>query len=813
MFTSLVAGDEDVVSLGEMTILASEKVDTPLADFRVENHLFSEHPVQEEILPNIYLTKAPDGTLFQTNVLTLSIKFHMLHGLQYLPSYIIVNERMFDHISGGSYGNFEFLMYLNFFMKQFILKRDMSPEEKRTHIICTEGVKKRLEVIFKESYNGPTMKQLIEAGMNKECAKDLISETDYFAKAVIDKATGKPADINSFLEFHVFNPETKEAILPNGHVVKMLDAGEGSYAFAYNGVTYDTLEKTARYKDPMLIPIFNKHMVQPQDFATTIVGSGNGFTTDQETTSFIHWQNGKATLIDGPEFIFHRLARLCVDTRDIIRIGLSHCHADHLSFLYWYLIDSFKKGRNSEIWTTKPIYESAIRVMNAVTLISQKRLKEIMPLHELVPGFRYDLDEGGWLEIDYSFHTIPALKIKFGNTLWPDAQSGKKIIPQEKIITYSGDHLFNPDKTAELVAQGIMSPGRKDAADDFVLDGDQIFYEMGGMDPHTDPNKLREKVTPEQFARIIGYHLNIKKAQEGTRVAEEGMTIGFKVDREVSQQSRVLIMLEHSPWFKESSLEIKLKIASIATEVPFQQDERIVTQGEKGKSIFIVEEGYLDVYLKSGVGGLGGSVARFHKGATFGESALVNMPRKTSIRALTNGALFQIDVDLLRKIIPESIINKIIKAQVVIRPLFDNHKIFGQLSWEDRQWIASNAEERKYSKGMTIVEINSETSGGMYIIKEGKVSVMIPAEDVQKSLKELKEIGPMDIFGERSVLLHQKTNASLNAKTDLMVYVLSPELVYELAARSPAFALYCTRRIQRQDRENDDFRDNILDEE
>jgi hypothetical protein len=545
------------VPVGEIRILGKKDTTSPLEPLLKVEKLFDKpQTVTEEILPNIYLTKAPNGEFIQTNILTLSTKLHLKHGLKFLPQYTIINSTMFDKKHGGNYGNFEFLVYLNFYAKQFILNKPLNAEERKTVFICTEKTKKRIEKIWQETYNGPTLENLIKAGMDQEFAKQFIQELDYFAEK--DKGTGKLADINTFIKFITFD-KNDTAVLDNG--LKVIRNGtHDSYRFLHEEKEFEYLKGTAHFKPALLdTDYFDPNIVKPHEFATTVIGGGSGFTPELQTASFVQWIYRKGTIIDGPEFPNIFFPRSGVDFQDIVRIHLTHLHADHVSIFYWLLPQYITGHITWEIWTTEVIYESFLRVMSAVTQASVEKLKKIFDKYfvEVVPGKKYPLKEGGYLEVDYSLHSIPALKSKFTRKVRKTGPHGETLLDhqnkpifEELTMTYSGDTLYDPKVTAALVKAGVISHGRKDALDDFVFTGGLIMHEIGGGPLHTVPTPLKETLNPKQLSRVLGYHNNVTKIESELNVAREGTTFGLMDTPLLDKIKNMIILLERSAFFR-----------------------------------------------------------------------------------------------------------------------------------------------------------------------------------------------------------------------------------------------------------------------
>jgi len=798
---------ENRVPVGEIRILGNKNTTGPLKPLLKVEKLFDNPQIKtEEILPNIYLTKTPNGDYIQTNILTLSTKYHLMQGLKYLPKYVILNGNMYDKKHGGNYGNFEFLVYLNFYAKQFILNKTLSGEEKKTTIVCSEKTRKRIEKIWQETYNGPTLENLIKGGMDREFAEMFIKELDYFAEK--DPATGKLADINTFINFITFD-KNNEAVLDDD--LKIIRNGtHDSYRFVHQEKEFEYLKATSNYKPPVLdTDFYDPDTVTPHEFATTVIGGGSGFTPELQTASFVQWNHFKGTIIDGPEFPNIFFPRAGVDFQDIVRFHLTHLHADHVSIFYWLLPEYIKGNITWEIWTTRPIFESLLRTLSAVTNAPIEKLNDILGKYfkEMVPGKKYPLKEGGYLEVDYSLHSIPSLKSKFTRKVRKTGPHGETLLDhqgrpifEELTMTYSGDTIYDPDFTSKLVKEGSMSQGRKDAADDFVFTGGVIMHEMAGGIPHTDQKPLLKYLSPEQLKRILVYHFNTNKIASELNIAKEGFTYGLMDTPILDKVEKMLVLLDRSTFFSQLPIEQKISIAKLAQAKEFKKGERIVTEGHMSDKIYFIHSGTLDVYKK----GLGPNVARMNRYDTFGEAGLKNLPRAASVFAQTNGILYCIDGSVLREIIPENVLDELLVKQLEHRPFFGSHKLFKGLPLKVKQHIANQSKKQEFNPGDVILEMDVHNDS-FAVFAEGEAEVFIKDGKTKNGeLIKVATIKPNDFVGEMSLMNNEKTKARIIAKTPCKVFLLNGQQFRDLRELSPQFSYGVLGTSDKRTKENEE---------
>ncbi|XP_049572159.1 cAMP-dependent protein kinase type II-alpha regulatory subunit isoform X2 [Orcinus orca] len=108
------------------------------------------------------------------------------------------------------------------------------------------------------------------------------------------------------------------------------------------------------------------------------------------------------------------------------------------------------------------------------------------------------------------------------------------------------------------------------------------------------------------------------------------------------------------------SLEVseRMKIVDVIGEKIYKDGERIITQGEKADSFYIIESGEVSILIKSKTkankdgGNQEVEIARCHKGQYFGELALVtNKPRAASAYAVGDVKCLVMDVQAFERLL------------------------------------------------------------------------------------------------------------------------------------------------------------------
>ncbi|XP_040850359.1 cAMP-dependent protein kinase type II-alpha regulatory subunit isoform X3 [Ochotona curzoniae] len=116
--------------------------------------------------------------------------------------------------------------------------------------------------------------------------------------------------------------------------------------------------------------------------------------------------------------------------------------------------------------------------------------------------------------------------------------------------------------------------------------------------------------------------------------------------------------IESVPLLKSLEVSERMKIVDVIGEKVYKDGERIITQGEKADSFYIIESGEVRILIKSKTksskdgGNQEVEIARCHKGQYFGELALVtNKPRAASAYAVGDVKCLVMDVQAFERLL------------------------------------------------------------------------------------------------------------------------------------------------------------------
>lgn len=115
---------------------------------------------------------------------------------------------------------------------------------------------------------------------------------------------------------------------------------------------------------------------------------------------------------------------------------------------------------------------------------------------------------------------------------------------------------------------------------------------------------------------------------------------------------RISERLSQAFMFKALEAREKKMVVDAMEEKTFAAGESIITQGEDGDVLYVVDQGELDCFKQFEAEGEHVHLKVYQPGESFGELALLyNAPRAASIKAKSDSVLFALDRDTFNHIV------------------------------------------------------------------------------------------------------------------------------------------------------------------
>ena len=262
-----------------------------------------------------------------------------------------------------------------------------------------------------------------------------------------------------------------------------------------------------------------------------------------------------------------------------------------------------------------------------------------------------------------------------------------------------------------------------------------------------------------------------------------------------------------------SSLEKKdLDVVINAMEEKrFKLNEKVITQGEDGDCLYIVETGNLKCYKTFNPEDSPKFLKTYQPGESFGELALLyNCPRAATIICSTDECiLWSLDRETFNHIVKDAAQKKREKYENFLK----NVDILSTIDDYELGQICDSLKDGIYKKDEYIIR-EGELGDVFYILEEGKCNATKTLEPGKPEtiIKELKE---GDYFGERALLKGEPRYANIVVTSDIAKVISLDRLSFNrllgpimdiLKRNVDKYQVYCINK--NEDKENEEKNEN-----
>ncbi|CAK87116.1 unnamed protein product (macronuclear) [Paramecium tetraurelia] len=195
-------------------------------------------------------------------------------------------------------------------------------------------------------------------------------------------------------------------------------------------------------------------------------------------------------------------------------------------------------------------------------------------------------------------------------------------------------------------------------------------------------------------------------------------------------------------------------------EKKFQVGDVVIKQGDDGNELYVIDEGRLECYKK--FTGLEEEklLKTYIPGESFGELALLyNAPRAATIKAIEEVTTFALDRETFNNIVKFSAIKKREQMEEILSKI----ELLQSMDNYERVQLCDVLKEEKHKAGETIIT-EGEIGDRIYLIIEGELEAYWKG-----SSEKVYDYKPGDYFGELALLKNTPRQATVTAKTDVVL--------------------------------------------
>ncbi|QRK12448.1 cyclic nucleotide-binding domain-containing protein [Archangium violaceum] len=241
-----------------------------------------------------------------------------------------------------------------------------------------------------------------------------------------------------------------------------------------------------------------------------------------------------------------------------------------------------------------------------------------------------------------------------------------------------------------------------------------------------------------------------------------------------------------TPLFSQLPREVFLALLGMLEVRRVPGGEPIITEGERGSSMFILVHGTVRV-VHTPENSLPHTLAELSEGSFFGEMALISdTPRTATVIATRDCTLLEVTREMLTRLgthFPslEQVVHQFYKERL-LDDLLRSNPLFQPLSDEQKRAISQRFQSRSVEPGTVLLQ-QGQRSNALYLLLRGRCFVV--HQDPEGTERSYPDMTEGALFGEISLLLDLRVTATVRSATPCLLLVLDQETVKELVLPHP----------------------------
>lgn len=239
------------------------------------------------------------------------------------------------------------------------------------------------------------------------------------------------------------------------------------------------------------------------------------------------------------------------------------------------------------------------------------------------------------------------------------------------------------------------------------------------------------------------------------------------IEKTPDQRGRILDKISKAFMFSGLDAGEKEVVVKAMEERIIEEGNNVITQGEDGSELFVVDSGILDCSKVFEKGAQPRFLKDYKSGESFGELALLyNAPRAATITARTRAVLWVLDRNCFNHIVKDSAMRRRERYEEFLR----NVPLLGDMDPYERSQLADALKTAVFEAGDYVIR-EGEMGDTFYILEDGTAKatkVLRPGQ----APEEVKAYRSGDYFGELALLHGEPRAANVIATTVLKCVTL-----------------------------------------
>ena len=628
------------------------------------------------------------------------------------PNAILLSDTTIQKSSFSNLAEFPVLQML--YLQGMILPGHPNNTGRKPMLIGLEDqVKSQSAYIYRGTYGLATLEEIIESGVPRPLAVDMLRIKRWFAFDNIRRT-------EDLLDLRVVDTPAVE--LRDGVFVRR--RGFNLYEFIYGGasVTVDlNLGESEQYPPTYTLGF---HKVRREDFSVVHVGEGDGWDVTRPCMGSILCHQGRLYLIDTGPGIQHSLTAMGISINEIAGIFHTHGHDDHFAGL----TSMVRTDHRIPYYAAAPVRTSVVKKYAALTGRNEATFSHYFEQHDL-PFDTWTSVDGLEVMAIFSPHPVETSVFFFRAV----GAGGPRTYAH--LADISAFEVLKKMVTADASKNGISHAFYDTCTGKLLQPVDIKKIDIGGGLIHGKAEDFRSDGSGRRFLSHTSVPLNDSQKQIGSRAA-------FGQQDVLVPSSRDYLLLDGRRYLQGYFPEARAEgLAALVTSplAAFPPDTVIVAADAPVGDIFLVLSGMVEqVDATSGLrttvsaGGFLGEIEGFS-----GDNS-----RKTC-RAMSHVTAMRFARDTYRKFLQGSGLMETLQAVHANRRFLLGTWLFGEMvSLPLQLRIARAMVSRQVKEGDVIAP---EGRAEVVLLADGLVTVFLGPSPIEN-------LKPDDFFGEETLM-------------------------------------------------------------
>jgi len=629
------------------------------------------------------------------------------------PNVILLSDVMIQHESLANMAEFPVLQML--YRQGMILPNHPNNNGIKPMLIgAEEQVKSQLNYIYRGNYGLISEEEMVEAGVARELARDMM-------RLKLKFAFGRIQETEELLDSRIIKSEPVE--IRNGVTVRRTALNKFEFQYKDESVAVDlNLLLNEYYEIPYPL---GQNLIKREYFAVLHNGEGDGWDINRPCMSSILMFQGKIFLIDAGPNIRQSLMALGISVNEIEGIFHTHAHDDHFAGLTALM----RADHRIKYYATSLVRASVVKKLGALLSIDDLEFHRYFDVQELVFD-EWNPIEGLEVKPLLSPHPVETSIFMF-RTFWQDGYRTyahfadtialdvlKEMItddPSQPGISQSyfdlvASQYLVPVNLKKIDIGGGMIHGQ---AEDFLSDGsDKIILSHTSQDLGVEQKKIGSSAVFGNVDVLIP-----TQGEYARRFAAEFLQTYFP---DVPLHQTRLLMNNHMVTFNPGSI--------------------LIGSGETVEEIYLIVTGHVEqIAVDSDV------INTLTAGAFVGEiCGLLERDSTGTFRAAGFVQALQLPTNLYREFVSQNGLMDKVNQLHDIREYVQSSHLFGEsISSTIQNQLAESMSLEKYAIGHEFAELDNSS---IYLVKSGTLQLTIGEYPVE-TLQAGSYFGEDSIFG------------------------------------------------------------------